>query len=242
MEGLKPIFEIPIGSFKLDVTISILFQWAIMLVIFIVTPILTNGIKTIPKGKQVWVEIFVEKINGLVRDSMGEDFLGFAPYFGSLMVFILSMNLFGLTGLKPPTTDLSVTAGLAIMSFFVINGYSIKRNGVGHYIKGFTHPYPFMLPLNIIDKFTVPVSLSLRLFGNMFAAFTIVELLYKALAYFSNIAHLHIPIMHEFDLSFLQLVLPVPFHLYFDLFDGSIQMFIFVMLTMIFIKTTSEEG
>lgn len=242
MEGLKPIFEIPIAGMKIGITISILFQWFIMLCIIIITPILTKGIKTVPKGKQIWVEVFVEKINGLVKDSMGEEFLHLTPYFGSLIIFILSMNLFGLTGLKPPTTDISVTAGLAIMSFFLINGYAMKRNGVGHYFKGFTHPFPFMLPLNIIDKFTVPVSLCLRLFGNMFAAFTIVELLYKALAYFSSVAYLHIPIAHEIDLSFLQLVLPIPFHLYFDLFDGSIQMFIFVMLTMIFIKTTSEEG
>lgn len=241
MEKLKTFFEFSIAGFKIGITSSIITEWVIMAILIIAALILARRLETVPKGKQVFTEVIVDTINGLVRGNMGEKYMNFAPYFGSLVMFILLMNFTGLVGVKPPTTDVSVTLGLAIISFFLINVTSIRRNGAGHYLKSFVHPYSFMLPLNIIDKFTVPVSLCLRLFGNMFAATIMMDLLYKALAYFSQLIFLNIHIAENFNLSFLQLVLPIPFHLYFDLFDGSIQMFIFIMLTMIFIKTTSEE-
>jgi F-type H+-transporting ATPase subunit a len=234
---VHPLFDLTIAGYHLVITDSVVYnivmQWAIMLLIVIIVSIFTRKFNTVPKGAQVWVETIVEKVNGLVRDNMGENYMRFAPYIGTLMIYLLLLNLIGLIGLRPPTTDYSVTLGLALMSFVIIHATAIKRNGLGHYLAGYAHPYAFMLPLNIVERFVVPVSLSLRLFGNITAAVIIVELLYEGLAHFSHLMHLPVPL--------LQAVIPIPFHLYFDIFDGSIQMFIFVMLTMIFTKTTTEH-
>jgi F-type H+-transporting ATPase subunit a len=92
---------------------------------------------------------------------------------------------------------------------------------------------PIMFPLNLIERLTLPLSLGLRLFGNMFAASIMMELLYEGLIHISKIIPIKIPI--------LATVIPIPFHMYFDMFDGAIQMFIFVMLTMVNIKITEEE-
>lgn len=233
MGNLEPLFKISIAGRELGITNSVVAQWVVMLVIFISVMLLTRKLNNIPRGSQIWIEIIVEKINGLVKDNMGEKYLRFAPYIGTIMIYLLLLNLFGLTGFSPPTADYSVALGLALISFIVIQATAIKENGLMHYFGGLGKPYVFMLPLNMLERLVLPVSLSLRLFGNMTAGLIIVELLYRALEYISETMHLKIPI--------LQLAIPVPLHMYFDIFDGAIQMFIFVMLTMIFIKTTSEH-
>lgn len=234
MGEVQNIFTFNLMGHEIPITFSVVSQWVAMLVIMGSVFIMTRKLEKVPRSKsQIWLEVIVEKINNLVRDNMGEKYLNYAPFIGTLMIYLLVLNLFGLTGFRPPTSDYSVALALAIISFVVIQAHAIKKLGVGHYLGGFGKPFWFMTPLNIIERAIVPVSLSLRLFGNITAAVIIVELLYKALGYFSNALHLKIPV--------LQILLPIPFHIYFDLFDGAIQMFIFVMLTMIFIKTTSEH-
>ena len=136
------------------------------------------------------------------------------------------MNLLGLIGIAPTTKNYSVALTLGLISFFVIQGYAINKVGIGHYFLGYGEPMLFMLPLNIIERIMLPVSLSLRLFGNILAASFIVELVYESLDKIAWIA---------------QIGLPIPLHAYFDVFDGTIQMVIFVMLTMINIKVVSEH-
>jgi len=132
----------------------------------------------------------------------------------------------GLFGIKPPTSDFSVSLGIALTTFFVIQGHTIKKLGLWGYFKGYASPVPLLLPINIMERIMLPISLSLRLFGNIFAATMIMELLYGALT----------------GLNFIAAIgLPIPFHFYFDIFDGTIQMIIFVMLTMINIKITAEH-
>ena len=138
----------------------------------------------------------------------------------------MSLNLLGLIGVEPPTKNLSVTLGLGITSFLVINGTAIKRNGIGGYAKGLVSPYALMLPLNILERVTLPISLALRLFGNMLAATLLISLLYKGLSSLS---------------FFAQIGLPIVAHAYFDLFDGTIQMLVFTMLTIVYIKIISDE-
>ncbi|EYE89824.1 F0F1 ATP synthase subunit A [Fervidicella metallireducens AeB] len=210
-----------------------LIQWGVMVFIIVLVTVLTKRLETIPHGSQIWIELIVEKINDLVRANMGEKFIGFAPYIGTIMIYILMLNLIGLLGLRPPTTDYSVALALALISFVLIHATAIKNNGLRHYLKGYSEPFPLLLPLNIIERVVVPVSLSLRLFGNMLAGVIIVELIYKGLSYLSNMVHIKLPLFAA--------LIPIPFHIYFDIFDGIIQMFIFSMLTMIFIKTTSEH-
>lgn len=233
MSEAKPLFELLLFGFKIPIYPSILFQWIIMLAIILITLMLTKDLDKVPKGKQILAEYLVDTVNNMVSENMGKKYIKFAPYIGTLAAFLLFMNLFDILGFRPPTADYSVTLGLAIMSFLIIQANAIRKNGINKYFKAFAHPFLFMLPLNIIERIVVPVSLSLRLFGNTLAAVIIVELLYKALGYATEALNMHIP--------FLQAVIPIPFHIYFSIFDGVIQMVIFVMLTMIFIKITAEH-
>lgn len=237
MEEAKPLLSFILGGFKFNITLPIVEEWAIMAVIMVLVLIFARKFETVPRGSQVWVETLVDSINGIVKSMMGDEFKSHSPYVGTIIIFLLMLNLLGLTGLTPPTSQYSVALGLAITSFLVIQGTALKRNGVKGYLRGMEGPLPamavMMFPLNVIERFTLPVSLSLRLFGNMFAASFIMELLYKGLMYVSKSLFGHIPLF--------ALILPIPLHVYFDLFDGTIQMVIFVMLTMVNIKLISEE-
>lgn len=237
MEEVTSLFHFFIGGFRVDITLPIIEQWAVMILIMILVSVFVRNLQTVPRGAQVWVEMIVGTIRGLVKDVMGIEYDGFISYVGTIIIFLLMLNLFGLTGLKPPTTEFSVTLGLGLTSFLVIQGTALRKNGLRHYIKGIEGPMPAMIPimfpLNLIERITLPISLGLRLFGNMFAASIMMELLYQGLTYISGFIPIKIPI--------LAMVLPIPFHMYFDMFDGAIQMFIFVMLTMVNIKITVEE-
>ncbi|WP_035294003.1 F0F1 ATP synthase subunit A [Clostridium sp. KNHs214] len=201
-------------------------QWVIMAILIILSIVLTRNFKEIPEGKQNVAEAFVEFIAGLVEDNMGKEYIGFVPFIGTLFLFLLCLNLAGLFGIKPPTADYSVALGLGLVSFIVIQGYTIKKVGIKHYFLGFAQPYVFLLPVNIMERISFPISLSLRLFGNMFAATIIMDLLYEALH--------HLGVVAQFGI-------PIPLHAYFDVFDGSLQMVIFIMLTMINIKLIAEH-
>ena len=167
------------------------------------------------------IELLVETINGMVRDTMGERNMKFAPFIFFLMVFLSVSNLFGLTGLAAPTSDYSVTLSMALIVFTMVQYFGIKTNGGFGYIKGFFQPYILLSPLNIIGELANPVSLSFRLFGNIMSGGLILTLIYSALGYF---APLVTPFLHG----------------YFDLFSGLLQAFIFTMLTMVFISGATE--
>ncbi|EOC99452.1 F0F1 ATP synthase subunit A [Caldisalinibacter kiritimatiensis] len=169
-----------------------------------------------------FIELLVEGVESLVETTMGRDKLGFAPYIGTLALYLVVANLFGLIGLKPPTSDYNVTFALAIITFVLTQYYGLKSKGLGGYIKGFFEPFWPLFPLNVIGELANPVSLSFRLFGNILSGVIIMFLLYQALGAFSII------------------VAPV-FHAYFDVFAGVIQTFIFIMLTMVFISMAMED-
>lgn len=233
MEKLQPLFIISIPGITIPITYSVLSQWAVILLIMGLVLFITSNLNEVPSGRQVWAEYIVEKIDGMVKENMGRDYEGFTPYAGTLIIFLLFLNLTGMVGFKPPTSDYSVALGIAAISFVVIHSTAIKKQGIGHYFSGYAKPYGFMLPLNIIERIFQPISLSLRLFGNITASYILVDLIYDALGSLSYSLNIGIPIFQTF--------VPIPFHLYFDLFDGVIQMFIFAMLTMIFTKVASEH-
>ena len=226
MEALEPIVSFWIGKFRVDITPEMLIQWAILLILFILAWWSTRDLKIKPNKKQVIVESIYETVKNLVYENVGEKYKDLIPFIGSMAVYLLLMNLVGLVGVVPPTKSFSVTVGLAAISFVVVQGYAIKKHGFGSYLKGYTQPIPMMLPINILERVTLPISLALRLFGNVLAATFIIELVYESLSKVAWAA---------------QLVIPVALHGYFDIFDGVIQMVIFIMLTMINIKIVSEH-
>lgn len=226
METLQPIWSFNIAGVTFNITLYLVIQWVIILVIALLSWYLTKNLKQIPSKKQNIVETFVEAVFNVVNENMGKGYDTFVPFVGTLGLYLLSLNMIGLFGIKPPTVDYSLDISLALISFVVIQGYAIKKVGTGHYLLGYAKPFVLMLPLNVMERVMLPMSLSLRLFGNMLSATIIVDLVYKALGNLS---------------WFAQIAIPVPLHFYFDIFDGTIQMVIFVMLTMINIKLVSEH-
>jgi F-type H+-transporting ATPase subunit a len=240
VEGFHKFLTINLNGINFSLTLAVVEQWAIMLIVMVLALLATRKLETIPKGAQAFGELIVGTVNSVVKSTMGEGFMNFAPYIGTLMIYLLTMNIFGITGFEPPTSDYSVALALALVSFFVIQATAIRRHGVGGYLIAYTKPLGMLTPLNIIERVVVPVSLSLRLFGNIFAAAVLMKLVRQGLAFASNAAHLGISTEH-FTAGIFQVFIPLPLNLYFDVFDGAIQMVIFSMLTMIFIKTTSEH-
>lgn len=222
MEQSPIIYSRNFGTFTLDITTSIVIQWVIIAILGIGSFLLTRNLKEKPDKKQAALEKIYDTVKSVVESTMGESYLNFVPYIGSLMIYLIFLNFMGLIGIKPPTQDLSVTVGLAITTFVTIHYTAIKRNGFGRYLKGYAEPFAFMTPINIMERVMLPVSLALRLFGNMLAATILVDLVYEALGHFA-------------------IGIPIIVHGYFDLFDGTIQMLVFSMLTMIQIKLTSEH-
>ncbi|MEG0308185.1 MAG: F0F1 ATP synthase subunit A [Clostridium sp.] len=226
MEELVPLFALNIFGYELHITSSILIQWVLIVITLVLSILYSKKVKKIPGKVQSVIEIGIEFLTNVVEDNMGPGKRSFIPYIGSLGVYLFLLNMVGMFGIKPPTADFSVALGIAITTFLVVNGYTIKKLGLWGYLKGYAAPVPLLLPINIMERIMLPVSLSLRLFGNIFAATMIMELLYEALT----------------GLNFVAAIgLPIPFHFYFDIFDGTIQMIIFVMLTMINIKITAEH-
>ena len=227
MEESIVLFSIKFFGYEFPIYLSLFIQWLIIIVALILSIIYSRRVKRIPGKVQAAVELGIEFLNNVVEDNMGEGKKKFVPYIGALGIYLFLFNMVGLFGVKPPSADFSVALGIALTTFIIVQGYTIKTLGLGGYFKGYASPIPVLLPINILERVMLPISLSLRLFGNMFAGAMIMELIYEMLNGLSSI---------------LTIGLPIPFHLYFDVFDGTIQMIIFVMLTMINIKITAEHA
>ncbi|MCD5413506.1 MAG: F0F1 ATP synthase subunit A [Clostridiales bacterium] len=234
MEGFGPriIFEIPILG-GIPITETVVNMWIIMAILVGLAIISTKKLEKLPKGIQNYVEVIVDAMNKLTIQTMGEDKKSFAPYMGSLFIFLLVANLWGLIGLRPPTADLNTTIAFAMMTFFMIHFFGAKRKGIVGYLKGFFQPFILMFPLNVMGELSTPISLGFRLFGNMVGGLIIMSLLYAGLGGISTAIGLgFFPIF--------QAGVPFVFHMYFDLFAGVLQTFIFVMLSMVFVSIAMD--
>jgi F-type H+-transporting ATPase subunit a len=227
--GPTVVFTLPGG---IPVTETVTVTWFIMLALTIFSYFATRNLKKVPSKFQSVVELLVQAIYNLTKQTMGEDKLGFAPYMGTLLIYLALSNLAGLLGMRPPTADVNTTLGLAIVTFFMIHSFGMISKGVGGYLKGFLDPFPALLPLNIIGELATPISLGFRLFGNIVGGLIIMDLLYGALAALSGKIGIPIPIF--------QAGIPAVFHIYFDLFAGILQSFIFTMLTMVFVAMAMD--
>ena len=212
-------FTIPIFG-GIEVAESTVISWVIMAIIMILTLVLTRNMKVENPGKlQVGVEYVVESLQNIVRGIVGHEGERYVPYLATVLVFLGISNVFAVTGMKPPTKDLNVSAAVALMSIVLVQIASIRQNRVKGWLKGFTKPIAVVTPINIMELAIRPLSLCMRLFGNVLGAFVVMKLL----------EHL-VPI-----------ILPAVFSLYFDFFDGLIQAYVFVFLTSLFIKEAIEE-
>ncbi len=235
MRDIQWIIEFANG-FKISETVVT--SWIIMAVIIIAAKLLTRNLKPVPTSKsQIMLEYAVVTLRNLIRANMGQNvekkMPNMVPYIGSLFVFFVCSNLAGLLGFRSPTADVDTTLAWALVTCFLIYYQGMKSNGL-RYWKGLLEPVPLLLPLNIIGEFARPISLTFRPFGNILGGTVIMGLIYKFLGYVSTL----IP---NISIPFLQFVIPVPLHFYFDLFAGVLQAFIFIMLTMVFVSDAAGE-
>ncbi|EHI97453.1 ATP synthase subunit a [Clostridium sp. DL-VIII] len=221
-----PVWSPEIFGYTVDITAGIIIEWVVIVVLAIAAYVLTRNLKLKPNKTQAAVENIYQLLKDFIVNTMGKEYESFVPYIGTLMIYLLVLNWIGAIGFKPPTSDVSTTASFAIVTFLVVNINAIRKNGLLGYGKAYFHPFVPMLPLNLLERVMLPITLALRLFGNMFAAVVLVDLVYSGLRSIGVFAQLGIPII---------------LHGYFDLFDGVLQMVVFSMLTMINIKNVAEE-
>lgn len=229
MEGGFGARLIDVAGFQISETILVTWiAMAVLIALAIAARTALKKFETIPRGVQNFIELIVDSINNLTTDTMGEENAGFAPFVGTMLIFIFFLNIIGLFGLKPPTSDVNTTLGFGVVTFLVIQVAGIRRKGVIGHFKGYFEPMPILFPVNVIGDLASPISLGFRLFGNVIGGVIIGFLLYGALGALSAKIGISIPIF--------QAIIPVFAHAYFDLFSGFLQSFIFTMLTMIFIS------
>jgi F-type H+-transporting ATPase subunit a len=193
---------------------------------------ITHGLTVKAETKrQHFAEWVVEKTEAMVKDSMGDFFKGYAPFIAAVLALSAFSSLLTLFGLYPPTSDMNVVAGWAILVFILITYYKMK-SGILNYLKGFTKPIFVMLPLNIISEIATPVSMAFRHYGNVLSGSVIAVLIAYSLQSLSSLLLGWLPGFLG-QIPFLQVGLPAVLSLYFDIFSGCMQAYIFAMLTML---------
>jgi len=195
-----------------------------------------------PTGVVFWTVTVVDFFNTLVKDTLGEKYeTSYGPYIGSLGIYLLVSNLSGLFSFNSPTRNFSVTLTLAVITWILVQYTAIKETRVSGYLKSFIDPLPVLLIPNIFGKIAPLISLSMRLFGNILSGSIIMGLLYTFLAFVSNsLVGLVVGSGVE-SFNFLAVVIAPWLHGYFDVFAGCIQMYIFIVLTMVYIKNEIPE-
>ena len=214
----KTVFTIPVLG-GLEIKESIVVTWIIMAVLILFSIFLTRNMKIDHISKrQTVAELIVTKLTGIVEGMIGEKGKAFVPYLTTVLVYIGVSNIIGLFGFKSPTKDLNVTIALAVMSIVIVEAAGIYYLGVKKWLHKFTEPIAIVTPINILEVFTRPLSLCMRLFGNVLGSFVIMELIKMIVPVF----------------------LPTVFSLYFDIFDGLLQAYVFVFLTSLYIGEEIE--
>jgi len=231
--GAQIYLDIPFPVQNLVITEAQINSWLVMIVILGLCLYLTHGITA--KGgskRQVAAEWIVEACEKMVCGNMGEYFRGFAPFIAAILSLSALSSLSSLLGLFPPTSDVNITAGWAILVFVLITYYKFKC-GPLMYAKSFCSPPP-MAPLNIISEIATPISMAFRHYGNVLSGSVIAVLIATGLQGLSHMIFGSLPgFIGEFP--FLQVGLPAILSLYFDLFSGVLQAYIFAMLTMLYV-------
>ena len=168
------------------------------------------------------IELLVEAANKMSDGNLHGKCQGLYAYSFSLMTVLGVSFLMELLGFRIPATDFNFTFAIAVMSLCVIMYYGVKYNGAWGYVKSFGKPLGIMWPFRVLSELLIPVSLSCRMFGNLFASMVIMDIVYAAMSYFA-------------------VGIPAVLAIYFNLFDVAIQVYIFVTLTQIFTGEALEE-
>ena len=218
------VFRWNIFGHEIEIGDTVLVTWIIMAVLIIACLFLTRRLsEDHPSKVQTLVEWLVQTVRNLCKGSIGHHGDAFVPFIGTLLLYLGLANIMTMFNFLPfvtiysPTKDINVAGTLALMSIVVVLYASFRYKGVRGWLRSFAQPMPLMIPFKAMEIVTKPLSLCLRLFGNIMAAFIIMEMVYA-----------FIPIAGA------------PLSVYFDIFDGVLQAFIFVYLTTLYIGEAVE--
>ena len=235
--GPKILFSFSFfGLFDVTITETVLSSVIVMLTLVCASIWLGRNLQKRPGGKQVLTEKVVGMLYNMVRDTMGEHNLRFAPYIGALFCSSLLGTLISMLGFfRSATADISTTITWALVTSVLVWYYNIKNNGFFGWLKGFTEPIVVMTPMNIVSEIAQPISMAFRHFGNVAGGSVLTMLIYNALAAASALILGWIPNAFISSIPILQVGIPAVLSLYFDLFSGFIQALVFSMLTMVYV-------
>jgi len=220
MEDLAYIPQLTVNLFGINLAVNtetILMTWVVMVSLILFGFLATRKAGFLPNPFQVVGEFLVNAFYGLTRDALDEEMARkYFPIICSMFMFLLLSNWLGIIPkLSEPTKDLNTPLGLGMMGFIIAHHAGIKTKGFKEYAKEYFQPMFFMAPLNIIGELAKVVSISFRLFGNIMGG-AIIILVVSHLIY--------------------SLVLPPLLVCFFSLFIGTIQAFVFTMLTLVYIS------
>ena len=230
-------FDLPDGMVTLknlitQTTITIL---AVTILLITLAIIISRKITKRPGRFQVVVEKLISMLYGLVEDTMGKHNLKFAPYIGTLFLSSILCTLLGMTQIfRSATADLSVTLAWALVTTGMVWYNNIKNFGFGTWLKGFTEPIVVMTPMNVVSEIANPISMAFRHFGNVAGGSVLTGLIYASLGVLSN-AVLGWMGGYIATIPFFQVGIPAFLSIYFDLFSGFVQAFVFCLLTMVYV-------
>jgi F-type H+-transporting ATPase subunit a len=220
MEELGRVYQLIVPMFGRDMTFNldvIVMTWLVITVLLLFGFLASRKRSRLPGPLQAVGELFVSQLYGLTEDALDEEMVKtYGPLICALFMFLLLSNWFGLIPhLGEPTKDLNTPLSLGIMGFFIAHYAGIKAKGLKAYLKQYFEPMFFMMPLNVIGELAKVVSISFRLFGNIMGG-SIIILVVSYLTY--------------------SIILPPFLCAFFGLFVGTIQAFVFTMLTVVYIS------
>ena len=247
MEAIEhpPIFHLP------GIPDHVTYTWLVMIILAGVAFMATRRLGLVPRGAQNAMEVVLEQIQGMIDDVMGPQGRPYLPFIATLGLFILTANLMSLVpGLAGPTTNLNTTAACALVVFFAYHAIGLRKQGVVTYIKHFMGPVwwlaPLMMPIEIISHLARPLSLTLRLFGNMVGGHILLAVIFFLMGLNGLIGWaLHGGLAGALvgGLSgVIAIVFTVGFLYPLKMLVSFLQAFIFVMLTMLYIAGAIEHA
>jgi F-type H+-transporting ATPase subunit a len=213
---------VSIGDYRLTINLEVVVMTWIVIALLVVFGLAASRRRSLlPRPIQVLGEILVAQLYNLTEDALGADLARkYAPLVSALFLFLLASNWLGIIPhLEEPTKDLNTPLSLGIMGFVIAHYVGIKTKGFKAYIKEYFEPMFFMMPLNLIGELAKIISISFRLFGNIMGG-SIIILVVSYLTY--------------------SIILPPFLNAFFGLFVGTIQAFVFTMLTVVYISTQAK--
>ena len=214
-----PVF----GGIQVNETLITSWLVTIGIIIFalIVRYVFFPRFKPVPKGFQNVMEMLVGMVENFTKGIMGERGSYISAYMFSLAFFLITSGLLELFGVRAPATDLNFTVSIALISFVLIAAFGIRFKGVKGWAKSYGEPVSFVAPFRIISDCVLPVSLSCRMFGNLFSGLVIMDMIYSAMGSFA-------------------IAIPAFASLFFNFFHVGMQTYVFMMLTLSFVQEKVE--